>query len=1639
MKKLLSAVTLVLGVLPVLAQEKFGEGSIYHEGWIDFNKNGVKDVYEDSLADIDARIEDLLSQMNLEEKTCQMVTLYGYQRVLQDELPTPEWKEKLWKDGIGAIDEHLNGFRNWGLLSESEWLWPASKHALALNIVQRFFIEETRLGIPVDFTNEGIRGVEAYKATNFPTQLGIGHTWDRELVHEIGRITGREARLLGYTNVYAPILDVGRDQRWGRYEEVYGESPYLVAELGVQMALGLQTDYQVAATGKHFAAYSNNKGAREGMARVDPQMSPHEVENIHLYPWREVIGRAGLLGVMSSYNDYDGIPVQGSKYWLTERLRDDFGFKGYVVSDSDAVEYLHSKHHVSADMKESVRQSVEAGLNVRCTFRTPDSYVLPLRELVEEGKLSMSVIDERVRDILRVKFLVGLFDRPYQTDYEAADREVDGRLNNEIALRASRESIVLLKNEDSLLPIDKIGIRKLAVIGPNADEVSFAHTHYGPLVTESVSVRKGLEEALKGKAEVLYAKGCELVDSNWPDSEILPSEPTKEELRQMNDAVKIARKSDVVIAVLGGGQRTCGENKSRSSLNLPGHQELLLKKLAATGKPVVLVLINGRPLSINWADEHIPAIIEAWYPGSHGGTAVAEVIFGDYNPGGKLTVTFPKTVGQIPFNFPCKPNSQVDGGSGVGPQGWQSRVHGALYDFGYGLSYTTFEYSSLKLSSETISPSDSLKLSFTLKNTGSRKGDEVVQLYVRDLLSSITVYEKQLRGFERVSLEPGESKEISFVLTPKDLSLLDADFRQVVEPGEFEIMIGASSKDIRLSGKLLVDDGSRSANLRVGSDIRSVFPLTIGASEDVTVAVREGKTINSLGIRWDAGTDCNFEILWTNGGGQFLPIYHGQISTGDKAEQKNYTFESVAASEIRVAVNKGSATILSLESDAISSSKLSASFDKSQLDAVRKLCARVFPNRSADIDFILEEGEGDFYSLQTIDDRLCIGGNNVNSLARGLGDYMRDWCKIGTTWYARDKVREPERLPEIKERVERKSLVGNRFFLNYCTYGYSLPWWTWKDWERLIDWMALHGVTLSLANTGQESVWLETWQEFGLSPEQIRAYFTGPAYLPWHRMTNIDAWHGPLPQTWLDAQCELQKKIIERETSLGISPILSSFTGHVPAGLKQIFPEAQISKLNRWGSFDEEYNAWYLNPTDSLFREIQKVFLRKQKEIYGEKCHIYGVDLFNEVNPPSWEPGYLADAARLTYEAISENDPDAVWLQMSWLFWHKRKMWTPERIEAYITPVPKGRLIMLDYYCEAIEVYRQTDNFHGQDFIWSYLGNFGGATMIAGDLADISMKLDRLFAEASGNCVGLGCTLEGLDVNPMMYEYVLDRAWERRGNDKDWVDALADRHFGGSDTDFRAAWQLLCEKVQKQKSGHEVSQIPARPNLNGKAPWNNQPLAYDNRDLLSAWAKLLKSSGSDTPEFRFDCVNWARQCLDNYFTELYASFRSDYKKGRVDALRAKGARMLEILHDVDELVGSDAYFLMGKWVEDARSWGQTAEEKDYFETDSRLLLTCWGQKGRHLTDYANRDWNGLIATYYLPRWEKFIAETEESLSGGKPFDEDAFLKWCNDFEWKWAHSFNKMNSHPSGNPRELSQNLFDEYAPEIMDASLLNL
>jgi beta-glucosidase len=763
--------------------------SIYHRGWIDLNKNGKMDVYEDATKPVDKRIDDLLSQMTMEEKTCQLATLYGYGRVLKDSLPTPEWKNEIWKDGIANIDEQLNGFpvRNLDIITDIK------KHVWAMNMTQAFFIEDTRLGIPVDFTDEGIRGVEAYGTTGFPTELALGNTWDKNLVNKIGRITALEARAMGYTNVYAPILDVARDQRWGRLEESYGESPYLASRLGVEMAEGMQQDHTVVSTAKHFAIYSANFGAREGLARTDPQMPKREVETLLLPSFEHAIKEAGILGVMASYNDYDGIPIIGSNYWLTKKLREEFGFKGYVVSDSEALEYLFSKHHVAKDRDDAVAQAVNAGMNVRTNFSPPSTMILPLRKDVLDGKISLQTLNNRVRDVLYVKFWLGLFDHPYIEDAQKSVETVNNLEHKKVSLQASRECIVLLKNDDHILPLSK-KIHSVAVIGPNSDNAEYADTHYGPHGTKGITVLQGIKEKLGKDVLVNYAKGCEIVDETWPESEVLPQPPTSEEQSQMDSAIAVAKRSDAIIMVMGGNTETAGESKSRTTLALPGFQLDLIKAIKAIGKPVVIVFINSQPISFNWAKENISGIVEAWYPGTYGGTAVADVLFGDYNPGGKLTLTFPRSVGQLPMNFPSKPGAQTDSGE-------TARLKGKLYPFGFGMSYTTFEYSNLKIIPAKQNSQGNIHISFDIKNTGEREGDEVPQLYINEKVTDVTTYEKQLRGFERVHLNAGETKSVNFILTPDDLSIWNRDMHFVVEPGTFKVMVGASSEDIKLNGE----------------------------------------------------------------------------------------------------------------------------------------------------------------------------------------------------------------------------------------------------------------------------------------------------------------------------------------------------------------------------------------------------------------------------------------------------------------------------------------------------------------------------------------------------------------------------------------------------------------------------------------------------------------------------------------------------------------------------------------------------------------------------------------------------------------------------------------------------------------------
>ena len=796
MKKALRAACLVLTCLAASALAPAADPG----SWIDFNKNGKKDVYEDATQPIERRIDDLLAQMNVDEKTCQLATLYGYGRVLKDPLPTPEWKSAVWKDGLANIDEMHNGI---GKFAKSPYNDTPAATANALNTVQRWFIEQTRLGIPVDFTNEGVRGLNYVRSTNFPANIALGATWDRDLVTRIGTVIAAEARAVGYTSIYAPLLDLARDPRWGRVVETYGEDPYHVAELCIRMARALQ-DGGVTSSPKHFAVYSEPKGGRDGAARTDPHVAPREMEMLHLRPWERIVKEVGIRGLMSSYNDYDGVPISGSHEFLIDRLRTQWGFKGYVVSDSEAVEFLQTKHHLVATYPEAAAMFIREGGNVRTHFTQPDVFIKGLRAELANGRLALSVVDARVRDVLRVKFATGIFDHPYVADPEKAAALIRTPASQALARETARKSIVLLKNEKSALPLSP-ALKRLLVCGPTAQMTETSFDRYGSNGGAVISALDGIRTRLaKTGTEVLFAEGCKVTDARWPESELFPEAPDATEAALLADAVEKAKTADAVVIFLGDNNATIGESKSRTSLDLPGHQNALVRALVATGRPLVVVLLTGRPATINYIQRHVPAILSAWFPGEAGGTAIADVLFGDFNPGGKLPVTFPRSVGQLPFNFPFKPASQASQGKKDDPNGFgQASIEGALYPYGFGLRYTSFAYRDLTVT-PAIAPDGVVTVTCQLTNTGSRAGDEVPQLYFRQSVSSVTTYELSLVGFERVSLAPGESKTVTFKFPARELALINREHKLVVEPGEFLVHVGASSTDLRLHGKFTV-------------------------------------------------------------------------------------------------------------------------------------------------------------------------------------------------------------------------------------------------------------------------------------------------------------------------------------------------------------------------------------------------------------------------------------------------------------------------------------------------------------------------------------------------------------------------------------------------------------------------------------------------------------------------------------------------------------------------------------------------------------------------------------------------------------------------------------------------------------------
>jgi beta-glucosidase len=743
------------------------------------------------------RVRDLLSHMSLEEKAAQMLCVW-------------QKKADTLVDDAGNFDAakaeaafgHGHGIGQVGRPSDAGGGRDARATAELTNAIQRFFVEKSRLGIPVIFHEECLHGHAALGSTHFSQPIGLAATFDPGLVEQLFAMTALEARVRGAHQALTPVLDVARDPRWGRVEETYGEDPYLVSRMGIAAVRGFQGDRgfrgksRVIATLKHFAAHGQPES---GTNCAPANAGERTLREVFLYPFEAAVKQAGAISVMASYNEIDGVPSHANPWLLKDVLRGEWGFEGYVVSDYYAIAELHYRpevrgHAVAESREHACALAVRAGVNIE--LPEPECYP-HLADLVRGGVLAESQLDELIAPMLLWKFQMGLFDDPYVDPDEAA-QVVGCEAHRELALSAARETITLLKNEGGLAPLDPGTLGSVAVIGPNAHRMLLGG--YSSIPKHNVTVLEGIQAKLGERARVLYSEGCKItIGGSWNEDTVTPSNPEADR-RQIAEAVEVAKQADVVVLALGGNEQTSREAWSfvhlgdRASLDLVGRQEELVDAIVATGKPVIVLLFNGCPLAIESLQRKVPVIFECWYLGQETGRAVADVLFGDFNPGGKLPITVPRSAGHLPAFYNYKPTAR---------RGYLFDDITPLYPFGYGLSYTSFEIRDVRLAKESMRSDETTRATATIVNTGARGGSEVVQMYIRDRFSSVTRPLKELKGFRRVFLEPGAAAAVEFEIGPEQLSFYDIRMKRVVEPGEFEIRIGTSSRDADLQAVIL--------------------------------------------------------------------------------------------------------------------------------------------------------------------------------------------------------------------------------------------------------------------------------------------------------------------------------------------------------------------------------------------------------------------------------------------------------------------------------------------------------------------------------------------------------------------------------------------------------------------------------------------------------------------------------------------------------------------------------------------------------------------------------------------------------------------------------------------------------------------
>lgn len=746
------------------------------------SKNQPK--YKDSSFSPDERANDLIARMTLEEKVAQLHSYRSRDTLLFD------------KDGnfTGGNDtEILN--RGVGTFFSPAFIDPASRKRSVsrINSFQKYMIEKTRLGIPALMFTEGLHGTMIPGSTSLPQAIGLGSTWDTALIEQVFTVAALEAHAAGIWQVLSPVLDLARDPRWGRTEECYSEDPYLVSRMGIAAVFGWQgrgktiDENHIAVTLKHFAGHGQSEGGKN-LAPVNH--SERYFRETHLYPFEMAVKRANAQSIMASYNEWDGIPNHVNKKLLTDILRNEWDFNGYVMSDGGGMDVTYRNHLAAADSAESGVLSIMAGIDYDLGS---NGCFNSLVDQVKKGNVSEVFITRAAKNILRVKFTLGLFDHPY-IDENLIENAINTKENRELALKAAHETMVLLKNKNNTLPLDPAAIKKLAVIGPNAAEIHLGGYSYTPM--KGITVLEGIRDFADGKFHVLYAEGCKITLNkvcHWLVNEKPILNDLENDKKMIAEAVNVAKQSEVVILVLGENEIINREAWNddhlgdRDDLDLFGMQNELAEAIMNTGKPVVVLLINGRPITINDLQENADAIIECWYLGQETGHAVADVIFGKVNPSGKLPVTFPHNVGQLPCFYNKKPTNH---------RFYLMSDPSPLYPFGFGLSYTTFEYKNLRITPGEIPADGTAQVEIDVSNTGKVKGDEIVQLYIHDLVSLPTRPVKELKDFARITLNPGETTTVKFIITPDKLEAFNLEMKRVVQPGAFEIMVGKNSVDL---------------------------------------------------------------------------------------------------------------------------------------------------------------------------------------------------------------------------------------------------------------------------------------------------------------------------------------------------------------------------------------------------------------------------------------------------------------------------------------------------------------------------------------------------------------------------------------------------------------------------------------------------------------------------------------------------------------------------------------------------------------------------------------------------------------------------------------------------------------------------